>query len=277
MRISARSPEDGRSPDGTGRPEGHPADGCGDPGRDIQALRHGFLLINDVLARVVLAVRDSVDAVSPLPAGPGRRPHRRADPRLQHPPVPRGGLTQRGPSGRPARKGPRDHHRPPRHPGRGPGPADSPPDRPGPPGPGTDPPHRERRRGGGHRPRGIEGEILVNLKDTGSTRCSMHGFPGVQLVGPDGLGDTGPDAARSDASASTVIIGPGEETRFLLHFSQETSGSGKKYTRLDVTPPNETVGEIVNLNDLAITVSPSSGTVPDVIVDPVGYHVGSGK
>jgi hypothetical protein len=124
---------------------------------------------------------------------------------------------------------------------------------------------------------GVEGEIVVNLKNTGSTKCSMHGFPGVQLVGPDGLGDTGPDAARSDASASTVTVGAGEETRFLLHFSQDTSGSGKKYTRLDVTPPNETVGEIVNLDDLAITVSPSSGTVPDVIVDPVGYHVGSGK
>ncbi|WP_420309306.1 DUF4232 domain-containing protein [Streptomyces sp. YS-B37] len=124
---------------------------------------------------------------------------------------------------------------------------------------------------------GVEGEIVVNLKNTGSTKCSMHGFPGVQLVGPDGLGDTGPDAARSDASASTVTVGAGEETRFLLHFSQDTSGSGKKYTRLDVTPPNETVGEIVNLDDLAITVSASSGTVPDVIVDPVGYHVGSGK
>ncbi|WP_328826080.1 DUF4232 domain-containing protein [Streptomyces sp. NBC_00252] len=124
---------------------------------------------------------------------------------------------------------------------------------------------------------GVEGEIVVNLKNTGSTKCSMHGFPGVQLVGPDGLGDTGPDAARSDASASTVTVGAGEETRFLLHFSQDTSGSGKKYTRLDVTPPNETVGEIVNLDDLAVTVSPSSGTVPDVIVDPVGYHVGSGK
>ncbi len=56
----------------------------------------------------------------------------------------------------------------------------------------------------------------------------MHGFPGVQLAGPDGLGDTGPDAAHSDASASTVTIGAGEETRFLLHFSQDPSGSGKE-------------------------------------------------
>ncbi|MGY5047257.1 DUF5995 family protein [Streptomyces sp. 900105755] len=36
------------------------------PGGDIQDLRHDFLLINDILARVVLAVQDSVDALSPL-------------------------------------------------------------------------------------------------------------------------------------------------------------------------------------------------------------------
>ncbi|MFF0134618.1 DUF4232 domain-containing protein [Streptomyces mirabilis] len=124
---------------------------------------------------------------------------------------------------------------------------------------------------------GTKDEIVVNMKNTGSRTCSMHGFPGVQLVGPDGLGDTGPDAARADATASTVTVGPGEETRFLLHFSPDTSGSGKTYTRLSVTPPNETVSEIVNLNDLTITVAAASGTVPDVVVDPVGYHVGSGK
>ncbi|MFE8944322.1 DUF4232 domain-containing protein [Streptomyces sp. NPDC007856] len=124
---------------------------------------------------------------------------------------------------------------------------------------------------------GTKNEIVVNLKNTGSKKCSMHGFPGVQLVGPDGLGDTGPDAARTDASASTVTIGPGEETRFLLRYIPDASGSGKKYTRLSVTPPNEKVSEIVNLNDLAFTIAASSGNAPDVYVDPVGYHVGSGK
>lgn len=124
---------------------------------------------------------------------------------------------------------------------------------------------------------GTKDEIVVNMKNTGSSKCSMHGFPGVQLVGPDGLGDNRPDAARADATASTVTVGPGEETRFLLHYSPDTSGSGKTYTRLLVTPPNETVGEIVNLNGVTITIAAASGTVPDVVVDPVGYHVGSGK
>jgi len=36
------------------------------PGEDIQALRHDFLLINDILAGVVLVLEDSVGAVSPL-------------------------------------------------------------------------------------------------------------------------------------------------------------------------------------------------------------------
>ncbi|MER5536557.1 DUF4232 domain-containing protein [Streptomyces mirabilis] len=124
---------------------------------------------------------------------------------------------------------------------------------------------------------GAKDQIVVNLKNTGSGKCSMRGFPGVQLVGPDGLGDTGPDAARTDASGSTVSIGPGEETRFLLRYIPSTSGSAKTYTRLSVTPPNEKVSEIVNLNDLAITIAASSGDAPDVYVDPIGYHVGSGK
>ncbi|MFF7922787.1 DUF4232 domain-containing protein [Streptomyces mirabilis] len=124
---------------------------------------------------------------------------------------------------------------------------------------------------------GVKNQIVVNLKNTGSGKCSMHGFPGVQLVGPDGLGDTGPDAARTDVSGSTVSIGPGEETRFLLRYIPSTSGSAKTYTRLSVTPPNEKVSEIVNLNDLAITIAAPSGGAPDVYVDPIGYHVGSGK
>ncbi|WP_327295931.1 DUF4232 domain-containing protein [Streptomyces sp. NBC_01197] len=124
---------------------------------------------------------------------------------------------------------------------------------------------------------GVKNQIVINMKNTGSGTCSMHGFPGVQLIGSDGLGDTGPNAARTDASGSTMTIAPGEETRFLLHYIPDTSGSGKTYTRLDVTPPNERVSEIVNLNKLAITVSPSTGNAPDVYVDPIGYHTGSGK
>ncbi|MFB7338139.1 DUF5995 family protein [Streptomyces adustus] len=36
------------------------------PGKAVHALRHDFLLINDILTRVVLAVQDSLDALSPF-------------------------------------------------------------------------------------------------------------------------------------------------------------------------------------------------------------------
>ncbi|WP_328319041.1 DUF4232 domain-containing protein [Streptomyces sp. NBC_00388] len=124
---------------------------------------------------------------------------------------------------------------------------------------------------------GVKNQIVINMRNTGPGSCSMRGFPGVQLIGPDGLGDTGPDAARTDTSGSTMTIAHGEETRFLLHYIPDTSGSGKTYTRLAVTPPNERVSEIVDLGDLAITVAAPSGHAPDVYVDPVGYHTGSGK
>ncbi|WP_261399371.1 DUF4232 domain-containing protein [Streptomyces misionensis] len=123
----------------------------------------------------------------------------------------------------------------------------------------------------------MKNEIVVNLKNTGSTTCSMHGFPGVQLLGADGLGDKGPDAARTDTTAPAVTIAPGEETRFLLHYIPDTSGSGKTYTRLAVTPPNETVFDVMDLDGLSITVPATTGNAPDVYVDPVGYHTGTGK
>ncbi|QLJ02573.1 DUF4232 domain-containing protein [Streptomyces sp. NEAU-sy36] len=124
---------------------------------------------------------------------------------------------------------------------------------------------------------GVANEIVVNLKNTGSTTCSMHGFPGVQLLGADGLGDEGPDAARTDTTAPAVTIAPGEETRFLLHYIPDTSGSGKTYTKLAVTPPDETVFDVMDLDGLNITVPATAGNAPDVYVDPVGYHTGTGK
>ena len=124
---------------------------------------------------------------------------------------------------------------------------------------------------------GVKNEIVVNLKNTGSATCSMHGFAGVQLLGADGLGDKGPDAARTDTTGSTVTIAPGEETRFLLHYIPDTSGSGKTYTKLAVTPPGETVFDVMDLNGLNITIPASAGNAPDVYVDPVGYHTGTGK
>lgn len=85
-----------------------------------------------------------------------------------------------------------------------------------------------------------EDEILVNLRNNGSSTCSMHGFPGLDLMGSSGTAI----AARADVSPSTVTLAPGEETE----------------------------SKSVDLSDdLAITIAAPGNESPDVYVYPVGY------
>ncbi|MFF7330914.1 DUF4232 domain-containing protein [Streptomyces sp. NPDC008150] len=111
-----------------------------------------------------------------------------------------------------------------------------------------------------------EGEILFNFKNTGGAACTMHGFPGVDLGGDDGIGVS---AARSTSvAAPDVTLAPGEETRAALHYKE--SDSGDTFTRVTITPPNETQSRVLDLGDLAVTVPDSGNTAPPVTVDPVG-------
>ncbi|MDX3772355.1 MULTISPECIES: DUF4232 domain-containing protein [unclassified Streptomyces] len=127
---------------------------------------------------------------------------------------------------------------------------------------------------------GVKHELVVNLKNNGASTCSLHGFPGVHLVNANGSRAAGPDAALTDISPDsppTVTIAPGEETRFLLDYIPDTSGSGKTFTKLSVAAPKDSVSKIVGLEGLDITIASPGSDVPDVYVDPIGYHVGYGK
>ncbi|MET9595262.1 DUF4232 domain-containing protein [Streptomyces sp. NPDC006516] len=109
-----------------------------------------------------------------------------------------------------------------------------------------------------------EGEVLINLKNTGSAACSMRGFPGLDLEGKDGT----VSAERSDRSAPTVTLAPGEGTNFSLHFPPGTGdGSGVTFTSALVTPPNETHAHRMSL---AVGVPVDAGTAHRITVDPVG-------
>lgn len=124
---------------------------------------------------------------------------------------------------------------------------------------------------------GTKNELVVNLRNDGARRCAMRGFPGVQLIGPEGLGDIGPDARRTNAPTSTVTVAHGEETRFLLRWTPHHGGASRTYTRMCVTPPNETICSIVNLGRETITLPAHGPGSADVYVDPIGYHTGFGK
>ncbi|MET9148191.1 hypothetical protein [Streptomyces sp. NPDC004042] len=45
---------------------------------------------------------------------------------------------------------------------------------------------------------------------------------------------------------------------------------------LAVTPPDETVLDVMNLDGLHITVPAGTGNAPDAYVDPVGHRTGTG-
>ncbi|GAA4813389.1 DUF4232 domain-containing protein [Streptomyces ziwulingensis] len=109
-----------------------------------------------------------------------------------------------------------------------------------------------------------EGDILVHLENTGSAACDLKGFPGVDLKSKDGS----LSADRTDLAAPLVTVAPGEETRFTLHYTPNTSGgSGVTFTSLVVTPPNETHAKTL---PVSINLAASDSSAGTVRVDPVG-------
>lgn len=109
-----------------------------------------------------------------------------------------------------------------------------------------------------------EGELIVNLKNTGSATCFLKGFPGVDLKSKDGA----LSAKRSKVAPVPVSVKPGEQTRFTLHYPPNNSGgTGETFTGLVVTPPDETHSKALSVT-INLPVSDSTG--PAVTVDPVG-------
>ncbi|MEV2246621.1 DUF4232 domain-containing protein [Streptomyces sp. NPDC049970] len=109
-----------------------------------------------------------------------------------------------------------------------------------------------------------EGEVLINLRNTGASSCSMHGFPGLDLKGKDGT----VSAERGDRPVPVVTLAPGEGTNFPLHFPpNDSGGSGVTFTSAVVTPPNETHSHRMSLS---VNIPAGSGSAPRITVEPVG-------
>ncbi|MGY1439906.1 DUF4232 domain-containing protein [Streptomyces reniochalinae] len=109
-----------------------------------------------------------------------------------------------------------------------------------------------------------EGTLLVNMRNTGSVPCTLHGFPGVDLQTREGS----LSANRNNAPAPSVSVKPGEETRFTLRYPpNNTGGSGVTVNSLTVTPPNETASKSV---PATINLPVTDETGPGVTVGPIG-------
>jgi uncharacterized cupredoxin-like copper-binding protein len=117
----------------------------------------------------------------------------------------------------------------------------------------------------------------VRLENTGGTRCSLSGYPGVSLVG-HGNGTQIGASARRDKSATprTVTVAPGASTTFVVRLVQAGN-----YPRSTCSPTPADGFRIYPPGDTAALYLPLSGatgcakaTVELLTVRPVGAPVG---
>jgi len=107
--------------------------------------------------------------------------------------------------------------------------------------------------------------IAIKLTNSGSATCSLHGFPGLDLVGKDGR----VSARRAARTPATVTLAPGRSASVDLRVLQNnTGGSGVTFTSAVITPPDET-----HPHTLPLTVNlPAQGEgagAQAVVVGPV--------
>lgn len=80
----------------------------------------------------------------------------------------------------------------------------------------------------------------VDLTNSGSSACTMDGFPGVDLVGvADGQTTYTWSLVRQSVSYSPVTLQPGGTAHFDLYYLPDSTGSGQiAVTKFVITPPN---------------------------------------
>lgn len=120
--------------------------------------------------------------------------------------------------------------------------------------------------GSGAQSVGSQGVEAVELTNTGSSSCTMHGFPGVDLIAADGHHWS---LVRQSASPTTVTLAPGGKAYFGITIMPYESGSGTEFkgSSILITPPNDT-HQLSVKDDLSL-LDQSAATHPATYVGPV--------
>jgi hypothetical protein len=123
---------------------------------------------------------------------------------------------------------------------------------------------------------GSAGGIGVVLTNRGSGSCTLHGFPGVDIVSKNGAHWS---LVRQSKSAGTVTLKSGATASFeitYLPFDSSDSGGSVAFSAasLLVTPPGETHSATLKW-DFADVMDQSGATHPGTYVGPVVAGNGS--
>ncbi|MEU9115146.1 DUF4232 domain-containing protein [Streptomyces sp. NPDC048483] len=108
----------------------------------------------------------------------------------------------------------------------------------------------------------------VWLKNTGSSTCSIGGFPGVQIKGTNGGSF---DLTRSAKKPVVVKLKPGERTSFTFQLLPSAGGDGKKIEpgAVAITPPNAKKSFQLQWPYGGAILDQSGATHPGTFVNPV--------
>lgn len=111
------------------------------------------------------------------------------------------------------------------------------------------------------------GVEVVELTNTGSATCTMHGFPGLDLIASNGHHWS---LARKSASATTVTLAPGGKAYFGIDYMPYQSGDGMEFkaSSILITPPNDTHQLSVKWGEQSV-LDQSAASHPATFVEPV--------
>jgi hypothetical protein len=106
---------------------------------------------------------------------------------------------------------------------------------------------------------GTAGSIYqpIVFTNTGSATCTLYGYPGVSLAGGSPVAQIGAAAARSTATAASIItLAPGAAANALLQYTEAGNYSPSTCdptpaTELIIYPPNQTVSASVTYSNTA--------------------------
>ncbi|MDN3059845.1 DUF4232 domain-containing protein [Streptomyces sp. SRF1] len=110
--------------------------------------------------------------------------------------------------------------------------------------------------------------VLVMLKNTGPSDCSMVGFPGVQLQ--TAHGETW-DLRRDNEKPKPVTVSPGEQVAFDITFLASTRDEDRKFVpdQVVITPPNERGNLVLDWPYGGALLDQSAATHPGTFIGPV--------
>jgi hypothetical protein len=119
---------------------------------------------------------------------------------------------------------------------------------------------------------GSGGQVIqaVDLTNTGSSVCSMAGFPGVDLVGwVNGQQNFTWSLVRQSAYYSTVTLQPGATAHFNLFYLPGAVGhsGGMDVLKMVITPPNDYTQAELTWNQLVVLQD--GATHPGTYISPV--------